>query len=101
MKFECTHVTGKKHSRWTGEITSYKGNDKVCEFEMQSRGIYYHSIIVTHDYGRCIYITNLKVGCEIADCVDYFWNIERLSKKLKIADAITLATAIREIKALQ
>jgi len=100
MEFTCTHKTEKKLTRWTGEITGCKGNEKQCEFELQSRGLYYHVIVGQHDYGHYVCVPNWDVGCELADYTDMFWNTERLSKQLKIADAITIATAIRKIKGL-
>jgi hypothetical protein len=100
MEFVCSHRIDKKLTRWTGEITRCKGNEKKCEFEIQSRGSYYHVIIGKHDYGHYVCVPNWDVGCELADYADTFWNTERLSKQLRIADAVTIATAIREIKGL-
>jgi hypothetical protein len=100
MEFVCTYNTKKSMTRWTGIITNCKGNEQRCEFELQSRGSYYHVIIGKHDYGRYVCIPNWDVGCELADYADTFWNTERLSKQLKTVDAITIATAISEIKGL-
>jgi hypothetical protein len=100
MEFLCTHKTEKRHIRWIGMITSCKGNKEKCEFELQSRGSNYHVIIGKHDYGYYVCIPNWDVGSELAYYSDIFWNTERLSKHLKIADAITVATAIREIERL-
>lgn len=100
MEFICTHKTEKKQMRWAGMITDCKGNKEKCEFELQNRGSYYHVIIGKHDYGHYVCVPNWDVGCELADYGDLFWNTERLAKQLRIADAITIATAIREIKGL-
>lgn len=100
MEFVCTHKIDNKLTRWTGEITSFKGSERWCEFELQSRGSYYHVIIGKHDYGHYVCVPNWDVGCELADYADTFWNTERLSKQLRVIDAITIATAIREIKGL-
>ena len=100
MEFICANKTGKRLIKWSGIITNLKGSARQCEFEVQSRGSYYHVIIGKHDYGHYVCVPNWNVGCELADYSDLFWNTERLSKQLRTADAITVATAIREIKVL-
>jgi len=100
MDFICTNRTEKKQTHWKGTITKLKGSINQCEFEIQSRGYYYHVIVGRHDYGNYVCIPNWDAGCELADYVDLYWNVERLSKQLKKADAITIATAIRELKKL-
>jgi len=57
-------------------------------------------IIEKHDYGYYICVPNWDVGCDLEDYADTFWNTERLSKQLRIADTVTIATAIKEIKGL-
>jgi hypothetical protein len=100
MEFKCSYRTWKRQINWNGEIKKLHGNKEQCEFEFNSRGNYYHVIVGKHDYGNYVCIPNWDVGCELADYVDYFWNVERLSKRLKKEDAITVATAIREVKKL-
>lgn len=100
MEFICANKTEKRLTKWTGIITNLKGSEEQCEFEVQSRGTYYHVIIGKHDYGHYVCVPNWDVGCELADYSDLFWNTERLSKQLRTVDAITVATAIREIKVL-
>lgn len=98
MEFVCYHKIDSKLKNWIAEITNCKGNEKQCEFEVQSRGSYYHVIIEKHDYGNYVCIPNWEVGCELADYSDTFWNTERLSNHLRIADAVTIVTAIKEIQ---
>lgn len=100
MEFKCSYRTGKRQASWNGEIKKLHGSKEQCEFECNSRGNYYHVIVGKHDYGNYVCIPNWDVGCELADYVDYYWNVERLAKRLKKVDAITVATAIREIKKL-
>jgi hypothetical protein len=100
MDFICTYKADKELTCWTGEITNCKGTIDQCEFELKSRGSYYHVIIGKHDYGHYVCIPNWDVGCELADYADTFWNTERLSKQLGITDALTIATAISEISRL-
>jgi len=74
MEFLCTNQTEKRKTQWTGVISSIKGNREKCEFEVRSRGHYYHVVIGTHDFGNFVCIPNWNVGCELSDFSDLFWN---------------------------
>lgn len=97
MEFLCTNQTEKRKTHWTGVISVVKGDRKKCEFEIRSRGHYYHVIVGTHDFGHFVCIPNWDVGCELSDFSDLFWNSERLAKCFRKTDAITVATAIKNV----
>lgn len=96
MKFKCVKSSGKRKITWTGEINKIKGVKENCEMEVTARDYYFHVIFGAHSYGNYVCIPNWNVGCELADYSDIFWNTERLSKIISTADAITIATAIKE-----
>jgi hypothetical protein len=97
MEFLCTNQTKKRKAHWTGVISAVKGDRKKCEFEIRSRGHYYHVIVGTHAFGNFVCIPNWNVGCELSDFSDLFWNVERLTKCFRKTDAITVATAIKNV----
>lgn len=97
MEFLCTNQTEKRKTHWTGVVSSIKGNRKKCEFEIRSRGHYYHVIIGAHDFGNFVCIPNWDVGCELSDSSDLFWNLERLERGFSKTNAITVATAIKNV----
>lgn len=97
MEFLCTNQTEKRKTHWTGVISSIKGNRKKCEFQIRSGDSYYHVIIGSHDFGNFVCIPNWDVGCELSDFSDLFWNSERLARCFRTTDAITVATAIKNV----
>lgn len=100
MEFTCRHTTEEEPICWTGTIVSCKGTEELCEFELKSRGSYYHVILGKHNYGYYVCIPSWDVGCELSGYTDTFWNTENLSKQIGIVDAITVATGIKEVNRL-
>jgi hypothetical protein len=97
MKFKCINSSGKRKVTWSGEINNIKSSKGNCEMEVTARGYFYHVIFGPHAYGNYLCVPNWNVGCELADYSDLFWNTERLSRIISNQDAITIATAVREV----
>lgn len=92
-KFQCFQTSGKRTVTWEGsfEITRWK---PPYEMMVRARASRYHVIFGEHSFGNFLCIPDWNVGCEIADFTDTFWNLERLGKQLKKADAITIVYAL-------
>lgn len=97
IEYECLQTSGRKKSSWTGTL-KLKRNIQPYEMEVSARGSYFHIVFGRHAYGNFLCIPNWNIGCELSDCSDIFWNTERLSKHLKIVDAISVAQALAAAK---
>lgn len=97
MEFKCIKSSGKRKITWSGKINNIRGSKGNCEMEVSARGYFYHVIFGSHTYGNYVCVPNWNVGCELADYSDLFWNIEHLSRIISNQDAITIATAVREV----
>ena len=97
MEFKCVKLSGKHKTTWTGQIYEIKGIKENCEMKVTARGSHFHVIFGSHSYGNYLCIPNWNVGCELADYSDMFWNYEQLSTIIRYTDAITIATAVKEV----
>lgn len=87
--FICKH----KKKSWSGTITMFKSYGTHFEFMIQSRS----SIMVvfgktSRGYFACM--PDFNVGCHLVELNDVFWNTERLTEVLGVADGVTVATAL-------
>jgi hypothetical protein len=87
--FKCTH----KNKSWLGSITMFQNYGTHFEFMIQSRS----SIMVvfgktSRGYFACI--PDFNVGCHLVNLNDVFWNTEKLTKVLGVADGVTVASAL-------
>lgn len=87
--FICKH---KKQS-WVGHIAAFKDYGTHYEFRIHSRS----SITVIFgktSQGHFACMPDFNVGCHIANLNDIFWNTERLTAVLGVADGVTVAYAL-------
>ena len=87
--FTCKH----KKKSWTGTITMFKCYGTHFEFKIQSRS----SIMVlfgktSRGYFACM--PNFNAGYHLVSLNDVFWNTERLTEVLGVADRVTVASAL-------
>ena len=87
--FKCTY----RKKSWTGSITILKNYGTHYEFMIQSRS----SIMVifgktSRGYFACM--PDFNVGCHLVSLNDVFWNTERLTAVLGVADGVTVASAL-------
>lgn len=97
MEFKCVKLSGRHKTTWTGQIYKIKGIRENCEMDVIARGSHFHVIFGSHSSGNYLCIPNQNVGCELAHYSDIFWNCERLSRIIGYTDAITIATAVKEV----
>jgi hypothetical protein len=87
--FICKH----KRKIWPGSITMFKNYGTHYEFMIQSRS----SIMVVFgktSRGFFACMPDFNVGCHLVNLNDIFWNSERLTEVLGIADGVTVASAL-------
>ena len=82
---------GKKS--WKATIASFENHGTHYEFLIQSRS----SIMVifgktSRGFFACM--PDFNVGCHLVSLNDVFWNTERLSLVLGVADGVTVASAL-------
>jgi hypothetical protein len=87
--FKCIH----RKKSWEGTITMFQKYGTHFEFMIQSRS----SIMVifgktTRGYFACM--PDFNVGCHLVNLNDTFWNTEKLTRVLGVADGVTVATAL-------
>ena len=87
--FICKH----RKKSWTGSIYKFENHGSHYEFTIQSRS----SIMVvfgktSRGYFACM--PDFDVGCHLVNLNDVFWNTERLTKVLGVADGVTVASAL-------
>jgi len=90
--FLCKH----KKKSWPGSISRFRDYGTHYEFLIQSRS----SILVvfgktSQGYFACM--PDFQAGCHLANLNDIFWNTERLTAVLGIADGVTVATALQHL----
>lgn len=100
MEYECLSKSGKRTTRWTGELRLLHKEQDTYEVEITGRGSYFHVITGSHRYGKYLCIPNHDIGSELAGYLDVFWNQERLSRQLKKVDALTVAYGLSHLKEL-
>jgi len=90
--FLCKH----KKKSWSGSISKFHDYGTHYELLIQSRS----SILVlfgktSQGYFACM--PDFQAGCHLANLNDIFWNTERLTTVLGIADGVTVATALQHL----
>lgn len=87
--FKCKY---KKES-WQGTISEFKNYGTHYEFWILSRS----SIMVifgktSRGYFACM--PDFNIGCHLVNLNDVFWNTEKLTQVLGVADGVTVANAL-------
>lgn len=100
MEYMCIDKTDRRVKKWTGQIQLLHKEGNSFELEITGRGTYFHAVVGRHCHGNFICIPDHDVGCGLSDYSDVFWNRERLSGQLEMADAITVACALQYIEEL-
>lgn len=95
MEFQCIKNTGRRKEKWIGEIKNIRQKGKnQYEMEVTGRGSYFHLLFGSHAYGNYLCIPSWDFGCELSSFTDMFWNLERISTKIRIVDATTITYAL-------
>lgn len=102
MVYTCYNkaVPRKSEQLWIGEIKHLKSAKNYYEMDVVGRGSSFHVIFGQSSKGGYLCIPEWDVGCRLAAFRDIFWNQEQLEKQLAKVDAITVATAIKEVDLL-
>lgn len=100
FKYICESFSDMTPSTWIGEISPLLPFEPK-EFEITARGSRFHLIIGEHSYGKYIYISNLRIGIDIAGLNEREWNLSHLLEhylQLRLVDAISIADALVAIE---
>lgn len=99
MVYNCYNSKAKRISEktWIAEIFNLSINRNHYEMDVTGRGSNFHIIFGKSQKRGYICIPEWDVGCQLASLEDSFWNKEQLEKQLGTVDAITVATAIKEV----
>ena len=100
FKYICEGFSDMTPSEWIGEISPLLPFEPK-EFEVTARGSRFHLIIGEHSYGKYIYISNLRIGMDIAGLNEREWNLSHLLEQhpqLQPVDAISIADALVAIE---
>jgi len=102
MIYTCHNpfASTRSEQEWTGEVNQLKTSKERIEMTVNGRGSSFHVIIGQSSRGGYLCIPDWQVGCPLASFSDRFWNQERLEEQLGLVDAITIATAIKEVDLL-
>lgn len=96
VTFHCREKIGRKYEEWDGYVKCIHNYGSHYEIHIQSRSGF---IFMVGKYmnGAFISIPTFKVGCDLADYNDYFWNNEHLARLMNPVDAATVAEALRAL----
>ena len=99
FKYICEGFSGMTPSVWCGEICPLLPFEPK-EFEVSARGSRFHLILGEHSYGNYLYISNLRIGMDIATLNEREWNLAHLLEqhpKLNPVDAVSITAALAAI----
>ena len=66
------------------------------EFKIESRGSLIHVVVGTYAYGNYLCAPSLRIGCELGQIGDTFWNTESpINAGLSEADAVSVAQGLK------
>lgn len=97
IEFHCHEKIGRRFEKWTGMVTHFINHGSHYEISVSSRSGFVF-LVGQYVNGGFISIPDFKVGTDLADYGDYFWNNERLSSIMNRVDASTVAEALRTLK---
>ena len=101
MKYKCKHtLESGKELCWDSDLSFIDQHGSYIEFELSGKGSYFHAIIGPQENGHFICIPNWKVGCELGNYEDLFWNLEQLYQQLTPIDSVTVANGIYHLSIL-
>ena len=94
LNFTCIHRSSSGKQTWEGKIDLINRDNGCIEAAISGRGSYFHVITGPQINGHYICIPNHEIGSELSSYENVAWNTERLGRKLKIIDAVTVATGL-------
>jgi hypothetical protein len=97
IKFHCHEKIGRRYENWDGAVSCIINHGSHYEIYVSSRSGFVF-IVGKYEYGSFISIPAFKVGSDLADYGDYFWNNEHLAYIMNRVDAATVAEALRTLK---
>ncbi len=92
MDFICND----KSEEWVGKIINLKNLPNYYEFKIESRSSIY-AVIGKMSRGNFACFPDFNVGCHLSSLNDLFWNSEKLTEILGVADGLTVAYALKYI----
>lgn len=98
IEFHCHEKIARRFQRWSGTVTRLVNHGSHYEIYINSRSAFLF-LIGKYLNGSFISIPAFKVGSDLSDYADYFWNNERLASIMNPVDAATVAEALRALKA--
>jgi hypothetical protein len=98
VRFDCNETIGQHFEHWSGAVTRLINHGSHYEIFIESRSGFVF-IVGKYISGGFISIPAFNVGADLANYDDYFWNKERLASIMNRVDAITVAEALRSLKA--
>ena len=97
MEYDCYNKNARKkeNQHWKSEILSYEKRKDGFEAEIIGRGSSFYLIVGQSERGNYLCIPTWRVGSELADLTDNFWNQEQLGRQLSTSDSITVTNGIQ------
>lgn len=102
MDYDCLNRKARKEENkyWKGYIVSYEKRDDGFEAEISGRGSSFYLIVGKSERDNYLCIPTWRVGSELANYNDTFWNLEQLKRQLSVVDSITVVNGIKAIAML-
>ena len=97
VEFHCYAKIGRRFECWNGMITRLINHGSHYEIYVSSRSGFAF-LVGRYTNGSFISIPAFKVGADLADFGDYFWNNEQLSSIMNRVGAATVAEALRTLR---
>lgn len=94
LHFNCREKIGRKFEEWDGYVKSIHNHGSHYEIQIESRSGFLF-IVGKYINGAFISIPAFKIGCDLSNYSDYFWNNEQLARLMSHVDAATVAEALR------
>lgn len=90
-------ICKKNNEVWHGKIKKFITHGNHFELMIESRSSIF-MIIGKTSRGLFACFPDLELGCHLVNLKDVYWNTEKLTYILGVADGITVLEALRKIK---
>lgn len=97
MIFQCneSHICGNK--TWSGTIRLLCHTATYYEAVAEARGTCFYLIAGSYQNGNYLCVPNHRIGCDLAQYTDLFWNREQISRFLNPVDTESLVCAVSQL----
>ena len=95
--FECQQQKPRGGmSTWQGYWTIRKMDDRQVELVVCAGGWGFYTVVGRYVNGHYLCIPGWKVGCDLSDLCDTYWNYGSISRCLKPFEARSVTTALAD-----